>query len=171
MVREETVRYECAGVEAGACDPANDEQSPAARGSRLATVLGLTARQVRRLIAAGPGRQAISGPRASGTGQAVEPTALARAEGQGRVLQLYARSTYRDFGPTLAAEKLAERQGITLSAETLRQWLLATRDHAFPRGGSGRTGRGGPGQPTWGHSSNWTARTMTGSRGAGLDVC
>jgi transposase len=31
---------------------------------------------------------------------------------------------YRDFGPTLAAEKLAERHGILLSRETLRQWMI-----------------------------------------------
>ena len=41
-----------------------------------------------------------------------------------KVLQLYEQQ-YGDFGPTLAAEKLAERDGITLSAETLRGWLLA----------------------------------------------
>ena len=40
------------------------------------------------------------------------------------VLRLY-REQYRDFGPTLAAEKLLERDGIRLSRETLRQWLLA----------------------------------------------
>jgi transposase-like protein len=38
------------------------------------------------------------------------------------VLKLYAQR-YGDFGPTLAAEKLAERHGITLSDETLRRWL------------------------------------------------
>lgn len=31
---------------------------------------------------------------------------------------------YGDFGPTLAAEKLREREGIDISEETLRQWLL-----------------------------------------------
>lgn len=35
------------------------------------------------------------------------------------------RSEYAGFGPTLAAEKLAENQGIDLSAETLRGWMLA----------------------------------------------
>src|SRR5918994_361911 len=30
---------------------------------------------------------------------------------------------YADFGPTLAAEKLAERDGLTVSRETLRQWM------------------------------------------------
>ena len=41
-----------------------------------------------------------------------------------QVLRLYDEQ-YGDFGPTLAAEKLAERDKITLSAETLRGWLLA----------------------------------------------
>ncbi len=40
-----------------------------------------------------------------------------------RVLQLY-RKDYPDFGPTFAAEKLAER-GLDVSADTLRRWLLA----------------------------------------------
>ena len=31
---------------------------------------------------------------------------------------------YRDFGPTLAAEKLQEREGIRVSRETLRQWMI-----------------------------------------------
>ena len=41
-----------------------------------------------------------------------------------RVLKLY-RKKYRDFGPTLAAEKLLELDGIRVSRETLRQWLLS----------------------------------------------
>ena len=35
------------------------------------------------------------------------------------------RTRYGDFGPTLAAEKLHERHGHRLSAETLRQWMIA----------------------------------------------
>ena len=35
------------------------------------------------------------------------------------------RTQYGDFGPTLAAEKLHERHGHRLSAETLRQWMIA----------------------------------------------
>jgi hypothetical protein len=34
------------------------------------------------------------------------------------------RAHCRDFGPTLAAEYLAERHGITLSKETLRQFAV-----------------------------------------------
>jgi hypothetical protein len=35
------------------------------------------------------------------------------------------RERYPDFGPTLAAEKLAELHGIHLGRETLRQWMVA----------------------------------------------
>jgi transposase len=40
-----------------------------------------------------------------------------------RIVQLY-RSTYPDFGPTLFTEKLTEREGITVSRETVRTWLM-----------------------------------------------
>ncbi len=33
------------------------------------------------------------------------------------------RESYQDFGPTLAAEMLAERHGLTVSRETLRKWM------------------------------------------------
>lgn len=39
-----------------------------------------------------------------------------------KVVQVY-RTSYADFGPTFASEKLA-LQGLTVSVETLRQWLL-----------------------------------------------
>ena len=35
------------------------------------------------------------------------------------------REHYRDFGPTLAVEKLAGRHGLCLGVETLRQWMIA----------------------------------------------
>ena len=35
------------------------------------------------------------------------------------------RERYSDFGPTFAAEKLEEREGITISEDTLRRWLIA----------------------------------------------
>ena len=40
-----------------------------------------------------------------------------------RIVQLY-RSSYPDFGPTLFTEKLEEREGITVSRETVRTWLM-----------------------------------------------
>lgn len=41
-----------------------------------------------------------------------------------RAIDLY-REQYPDFGPTLAVEKLAERDGISVDHETLRRWLIA----------------------------------------------
>jgi len=35
------------------------------------------------------------------------------------------RERYADFGPTLAAEKLAEHHGCSVSRETLRGWMIA----------------------------------------------
>jgi hypothetical protein len=40
-----------------------------------------------------------------------------------KVIDLY-RQNYPDFGPTLANEKLEERDGICISTQTLRNWLL-----------------------------------------------
>lgn len=47
------------------------------------------------------------------------------------------RQHYSDFGPTLAAEKLAARHGLNLGVETLRQWMIADglwkdRRHRLP---------------------------------------
>lgn len=44
-----------------------------------------------------------------------------------KVIKLY-RTTYKDFGPTLASEKLLERDGVGISDETLRSWLLEAGD-------------------------------------------
>lgn len=44
-------------------------------------------------------------------------------EFQNRTLSLI-REHYSDFGPTLAAEYLAERDGINVSRETLRKWIV-----------------------------------------------
>lgn len=49
-----------------------------------------------------------------------------------KALQLYEQQ-YGDFGPTLAAEKLAEHHGITISDETLRGWLLESGVDHFRR--------------------------------------
>ena len=43
------------------------------------------------------------------------------------VIELY-RKKYSDFGPTLFCEKLEEKEGIRISDETARQWLLGSGD-------------------------------------------
>ena len=83
------------------------------------TVLGLTPRHIRRLIARveQAGDQGLAH---RGRGKPSNRRIAARVKAT--VLKLY-EQRYGDFGPTLAAEKLAERHGITLSDETLRRWL------------------------------------------------
>lgn len=44
-----------------------------------------------------------------------------------KVIELY-RKSYKGFGPTLACEKLLERDGVRISDETLRVWLLESGD-------------------------------------------
>lgn len=82
-------------------------------------LLGLTERQIRRLIA----RVRQEGDRGLVHRGRGRPSNRRLAERlKAKVLRLYAQQ-YADFGPTLAAEKLAERQGLVLSDETLRGWL------------------------------------------------
>ncbi len=84
-------------------------------------LLGLTVRHVRRLVQR-VHREGDRGLVHRGRGQ---PSNRRIAEPvKAKVLRLYEKR-YGDFGPTMAAEKLAERHGIVVSAETLRGWLLA----------------------------------------------
>jgi len=46
-----------------------------------------------------------------------------KASFKDKILKLY-RSCYEDFGPTLASEKLLERDGLKVNDETLRLWLI-----------------------------------------------
>ena len=83
--------------------------------------LGLSVRQVRRILA----RYRAEGDaglvhRARGRPSNRRLPDLLRR----RVMAQVARA-YRDFGPTLAAEKLWERDGLGVSRETLRQWMVA----------------------------------------------
>ncbi|MDZ4184311.1 MAG: ISNCY family transposase [Desulfuromonadales bacterium] len=85
-----------------------------------ASLLGLSERQVRRLVKAvreqGDGG-IIHGLRGRSSNRGF--TGAMR----GRVLSLY-KERYVDFGPTFAVEKLLEWDGIKMSDETLRKWLL-----------------------------------------------
>lgn len=86
-----------------------------------AALIGLTERQVRRLIQ----RVRQTGDRGvvhGGRGQPSNRRLPERLKAQ--VLRRYAQQ-YGDFGPTLAAEQLAARDGLRLSHDTLRRWLVA----------------------------------------------
>lgn len=86
-------------------------------------LLGLTDRQIRRLqrrVEQEGDRGLVHRGRGKPSNRRIPEPRKAKA------LKLY-EQRYADFGPTLAAEKLAERHGLTLSDETLRRWLWAPR--------------------------------------------
>jgi Helix-turn-helix domain len=91
------------------------------RQHAVATRLGLTVRQVRRLVRRyelqGP-LGLISGLRGRPSNRRLKPEAAERAFS-------ILRSQYADFGPTLAAEKLRELHGIDLAVETVRSLMVA----------------------------------------------
>lgn len=94
------------------------------RQREAAELLSLSTRQIRRMV------KRIRGEGERGIVHRLRGKASNRKtpeEIQQRAIELY-RSTYSDFGPTLASEKLLERHGIGISDETLRKWLLQTGD-------------------------------------------
>jgi transposase len=90
------------------------------RLSKAATLLRVSYRQVLRIHAryrTRGGAGLVHGLRGRPSNHRVQATLKAR------VLHLY-QQQYGDFGPTLAAEMLAQRHQITVDHETLRGWLL-----------------------------------------------
>jgi Helix-turn-helix domain len=85
-----------------------------------------------------------------------------------RVLARYVKQ-YGDYGPTLAAECLAE-EGLVVPVQTLRQWLLAEglwSRHRQRKQHRRRRER----REHFGELCRWTARTTTGSRAAAHGRC
>jgi transposase len=88
---------------------------------KAADLLGVTARQVRRLEAAYARTGAaglVSKKRGRPSNNAIAKTIESNA------MELV-QDRYADFGPTLAAEKLLESHGVVVSRETLRKWMAA----------------------------------------------
>ena len=92
-------------------------------------VIGLSDRQIRRIVK----RVRVEGDRGLAhrsrgrrSNRAMDPKRKAQ------VMELY-EGKYGDFGPTLAAEKLKERDRILISDETLRRWLLERGVEHFKR--------------------------------------
>jgi len=83
-------------------------------------VLGVSERQIRRLVRKvrqEGAKGVIHGSRGRESNRKIADSV------KSRVLELY-QEKYPDFGPTFACEKLLERDGIEISDETLRCWLL-----------------------------------------------
>jgi hypothetical protein len=95
---------------------------------RAAERLGLTTRQVRRLVR----RYRQEGPVGLISRHRNRPSnnrlKYAVADRAFRII----RAQYADFGPTLAAEKLRERHGVDLAVETVR-WLMVAGGLWLPR--------------------------------------
>lgn len=127
MVGEDTVRMSV--KELKRVHVIRQAMSKTLRQREAGEVLGLTARQVRRLIQR---VRAAGDPGLAHRGRGKPSNRRLPEKVKAKVLTLYTQR-YGDFGPTLATEKLAERHGITLSAETLRQWLRARGITHFTR--------------------------------------
>jgi len=88
---------------------------------RAGELLGLSERQVRRLVK----RYREQGD--AGLVHRLRGRASNRRKPEEERREALRRieETYSDFGPTLASEKLRERDGIEVSRETVRQWMIA----------------------------------------------
>ncbi len=88
---------------------------------RAADRLGLTTRQVRRLAR----RYAAAGPVGLISKRFNRPSNNRLDEALANQVIKILRSTYADFGPTLATEKLRTKHGIDLAKETVRRLQIA----------------------------------------------
>ena len=94
------------------------------RQSELPDLLGVSLRQCQRLLAvyrAQGEAGLVHGLRGKPGSRRADP------ELKSAVLSAY-RAKYPDFGPTLASEKLLERDGLVVHPETLRLWLVESGD-------------------------------------------
>ena len=91
------------------------------RQRQAAAQLGLTGRWVRKLL----GRLRAEGDRGVVHRSRGRPSNRKLPEAWRARAVARVQEGYRDFGPTLAGEYLAKRDGIAVSKETLRQWLMA----------------------------------------------
>ena len=89
--------------------------------TEAATLMGLGRRQVFRLAKA----YARRGPAALVSRKRGRPSNHAYPADLRDAAIGIIRERYPDFGPTLAAEKLAELHDIHLARETVRQWMIA----------------------------------------------
>src|SRR5579863_6760896 len=86
--------------------------------------LGLSVRQVKRLVFALKKRgdkAVIHGLRGKPSNQRIAQSV------EDEAIQILSADLYRGFGPTLAAEYLAEKHDIEVSKETVRQWMIRAK--------------------------------------------
>ena len=89
---------------------------------KAAEAMGVSERWVRKLLARMKregDRVVVHGLRGRGSNRRLPEATRKRA------LEALAHPDWHDFGPTFASEQLAQRHGIEVSEETLRQWMMA----------------------------------------------
>lgn len=88
--------------------------------AQAAEELGLSVRQVKRLVAAlkkGGDRAVLHGLKGKPSNSRIA------AEQRAQALVILGSEAYRGFGPTFAAERLGEDHGLVVSRETVRRWM------------------------------------------------
>jgi DNA-binding Lrp family transcriptional regulator len=91
---------------------------------QAAEELGLSVRQVKRLLRSlkkHGDKAVIHGLRGKPSNQRIEKSVEQEA------IQILSADLYKGFGPTLAAEYLADKHDIEVSKETVRQWMIRSR--------------------------------------------
>ena len=131
-----------------------------------ASMIGLSERQVRRVVKAireQGDKGVIHGLRGRPSNRRLPE------EMREKVLSLY-QEQYPDFGPTLATEKLFECDGITISDETLRMWLMEAGIWKKRRKRSAFR-RWRPRKSVLERCFKWTVLTTIGLKGEGRSLC
>ena len=91
------------------------------RQREAADQLGLSIRQIQRLVR----RYREFGATGLVSGHRGKTSGNARSWSVRQEMLSLVRERYRDFGPTLASEKLLALHGESISRETLRRWMIA----------------------------------------------
>ncbi len=81
------------------------------------------------------------------------------------------RAEYRDFGPTLAAEYLAEKHQIQVSRETLRKWMMAAGIWQARRAHAKQVHLWRPRRPCFGEMAQWDTSDHDWLEGRGPKLC
>jgi hypothetical protein len=86
--------------------------------------LGITERQVRRLLRAGKRRGDKAVVHAL---RGLPSNRKIAADTEQEAVVILSRPVYRGFGPTLASEYLAKKHNLEVSRETVRQWMIQAK--------------------------------------------
>ena len=130
--------------------------------------LGITERQVRRLLAALKKRgdkAVIHGLRGLESNRRIE------VEQQQEAVRILSEPVYRGFGPTLASEYLAKRHRIEVSRETVRHWMVAAKLWRVRRQRVEKVHVWRPRRSRWGELVQWDTSDHDWLEGRGERIC